>query len=104
VKGQKSAHLQQIEMLATEEASRWENEKEAQQIVEYFESGLKLREIRDAVFPDWSAELTGDDMYFRKYTIDHIVLKALDCEDWADYSRKQTRLRVLRKRQQLAQD
>jgi hypothetical protein len=103
MKGHKSEHLQQIEMLAKEAASRWDNDDQARQILEHFESGLKLREIRDAVFPNWSAELTGDDKYFRKYTIDHIVLKALDCEDWDDYSRKQTRLRVLRKRQ-LAQD
>jgi hypothetical protein len=103
MKGHKSAHLQQIEARAKEEASRWDNEHEAKQIRESFEHGLKLREIRDAVFPNWSAGLTGDDQYFRKYTIDHVVLKALDCDDWDDYSRKQTKLRVQRKRQELEQ-
>ena len=103
MKGRKSARLQRIEIIAKEDASRWEDEDEATQIREHFENGLKLREIRDAVFPNWSAELTGDDMYLRKYTIDHIVLKALGCADWDDYSRQQTKLRVRRKQQQLAQ-
>jgi hypothetical protein len=91
------------ETRAKEEASNWKNEEKAKQIIELFESGVHLREIRDSVFPNWSAGMTRDDKYRRKSTIDHIILKVLDCEDWDEYSRKQTKLREGRKRQKKKQ-
>ena len=89
----------EIKARAKVEAARWKDEKKAKQITKLFETGMHLRDIRDAVFPNWSTELKKDDKYFQKATIDHIVLKVLECEDWEDYSRKQTKLRERRKKQ-----
>jgi hypothetical protein len=88
---------------AKEEASNWKDEEKAKQIIKLFESGVHLSGIRDSVFPNWSADMTKGEKYYRKTTIDYIVLKVLDCEDWDEYSRKQTKLREGRKRQKLKQ-
>ena len=88
----------EVKARAREEASRWKDGKKAKQIIGLFEAGMHLWEIRDAVFPDWGAGLKKDDKYYRKSTIDCIVLKVLECGDWEAYARKQTKLRDLRKK------
>ena len=92
------------EACAKEEASYWNDEEKAKQIIELFESGMKLREIRDSVFLKWSADIPKHDIYYRKSTIDHIILRVLDCEDWDDYTRKQRNQRARRKYQKLKQE
>lgn len=92
------------EACAKEEASNWNDEEKAKQIIELFESGMKLREIRDSVFLKWSADMPKHDIYYRKSTIDHIILRVLDCEDWDDYTRKQRNQRARRKYQKLKQE
>jgi len=81
---------------AKEEASKWEDAEKAKHIIELFETGYHLRDIRDAVFPNWGEGLKMDEKLFRKHIIDYIVLKVLECENWEEYGRKQTRLRNLR--------
>ncbi|MDF1540166.1 MAG: hypothetical protein P1Q69_14830 [Candidatus Thorarchaeota archaeon] len=88
---------------AKEEASKWKNEEKAAQIIKLFESGVHLSGIRDSVFPNWTLDMTKDEKYYRKTTIDYIVLKVLECEDWDEYSRKQTKLRNLRKKKKMKQ-
>ncbi|MFH0816459.1 MAG: hypothetical protein V1934_06560 [Methanobacteriota archaeon] len=91
-----------IKARAKEEASKWKNDEKARKITELFESGYHLRDIRDSVFQNWGTGLKKDDKFFRKYTIDYIVLKVLDCADWEEYSRKQTKLREVRKKRKMA--
>lgn len=95
-------HNKENEAHAKEEASNWKDEEKAKQIIELFESGYHLAEIRNSVFPNWGQGLKKDDKLFRKHTIDYIVLRALECEDWDEYARKQTKLRNQRKKQKLA--
>lgn len=91
----------EIKAQAKEAASKWKDGEKEKQILQLFESGYHLRDIRDMVFPDWGANLNRDDKYLRKLTLDYIVLGVLDCEDWDEYTRKQTKLRNQRKKAEM---
>jgi len=87
------------EARAKEEASSWMDDEKAQQIVKLFESGVLLAGIRNTVFPKWSADKPQFEKYYNKIKIDQIILKVLECEDWDEYARKQTKHRARRKKE-----